>query len=57
MAGFIKQETGTPSGTTFPWQQTKLSTVGECYAELGLSIDEGNDITFEVRTSESLVDC
>jgi hypothetical protein len=49
MAGSIKQETGTPSDTTFPWQQTRLSTVGECYAELGWSHEEGNDVTFDVR--------
>jgi hypothetical protein len=54
MAGPIRQETGT--GTTFPWQRTKLCTVGDCYAELGLNIDEGNDLTFEVRTSGSSID-
>ena len=49
MAGSIKRETVTPSATTFPWQQTRLSTVGEIYRELGWSIEEGTENTFEVR--------
>jgi hypothetical protein len=43
----VKQESGQQSNT-FPWQQSKLSTVGECYGELGLSIPDGNRLTFDV---------
>ena len=48
LANTADADTPPSSTSTAPWQTTRMSTVGECYAEFALTNEEGNDIMFNV---------
>lgn len=50
------QQAGPVAGSP-PWQTTRLATVMDCYRELGLSRNQGNNLTFDVHRFSNFADC
>jgi hypothetical protein len=49
LGGPIKIEIASQYATPeIPWQLTKMSTHSECYAELGMTSEDGNELMYGV---------
>jgi hypothetical protein len=49
LGGPIKIEIASQYATPeIPWQFTKMSTLSECYAELGMTSEDGNELMYDV---------